>query len=110
MKTMRSILMVSAFLCAYVLPASFAPRSFQNPGSLQGVAVELGTGRPLARVKVALLKTDPGNATASVITDGTGRFRFQNIPPGQYRVSAMRDGYVRTEYGQRTLEQRGMPV
>src|SRR6185436_14473010 len=32
---------------------------------------------------------------------GGGKFVFQNVQPGRYRLFAARDGYVRAEYGQR---------
>ena len=41
----------------------------------------------------------PSSITAT--TDGSGKFTLLNVPPGRYRLFASRDGYVRSEYGQR---------
>jgi hypothetical protein len=40
-------------------------------------------------------------------SDGTGRFRLTDVPPGQYQLTVMAAGYVATEYGQRAPGQPG---
>ena len=39
-----------------------------------------------------------------------GQFSFQNLEPGQYRLSATRNGYVRMEYGARSPNRPGLPI
>jgi len=58
-----------------------------------------------ARVLTAL-----AGAVATVITDGNGRFTFTGVDPGQYEISAERDGFIRSQYGQRTPTGSGVVV
>jgi hypothetical protein len=54
----------------------------------------------------AALVTVSGNVASpipSVTTDASGRFSFQNLAAGLYSLQALRDGYARQSYGQRTL-------
>ena len=43
-------------------------------------------------------------------TDGGGKFVFQNVRPGRYRLVAARDGFVQSEYGQRGPGLTGTPL
>jgi protocatechuate 3,4-dioxygenase beta subunit len=49
-------------------------------------------------------------AVATVTTDANGRFTFTGVDPGQYQISAERDGFVRSQYGQRTPTGNGIVV
>jgi len=46
-------------------------------------------------------------ANTQAVTDDTGRFVFNGVEPGQYRVSVDREGYIRQEYGQRSYSGPG---
>jgi RNA polymerase sigma factor (sigma-70 family) len=69
-----------------------------DSGTVEGV-VHDPEGRPLARAVVALTSDPrggdafgPRRAAATALTDGTGRFRWGRIPPGEHRVSATAAG------------------
>src|SRR5687767_13338141 len=100
-------------LLLLVLLAQSTPGSQQQPsvpGNIDGFVVEAGTGRPLAKAQVTLSRVGTRGQAQAVTTNSSGRFIFQNIEPGQYRLAATRNGYVRTEYGQRSLNRPGLPL
>jgi hypothetical protein len=78
--------------------------------SIQGIVLR-SENEPLAKVTIELrrnagaLITDA--ATASTETDGDGKFYLPGVPPGQYRIFATAQGYVRAEYGQRQAGNQG---
>ncbi|HEY2379642.1 MAG TPA: carboxypeptidase-like regulatory domain-containing protein [Terriglobia bacterium] len=92
---------------------------FQASASVDGVVVKLGSSEPLAEATVQLRQeitnTDPDAPRAksyAVKTGSDGRFLFENVPPGTYRLIATRPtgGYVPAEYGQRTPTSQGVPL
>jgi protocatechuate 3,4-dioxygenase beta subunit len=69
----------------------------QQPSSIEGVVVRAGTAHPIARAVVQLSGLQP--SPLSMTTGADGRFEFRNIPPGSYRLSASRTGYLDSAYG-----------
>ncbi len=95
----------------------------QPPASIEGVVTRLGTGEPLANASVQLNLEDaqseerPGiprpiedfHRTAK--SDRNGRFAFESVTPGAYRLIATYDGgYVPAEYGQRSPTGQGSKI
>ncbi len=58
-------------------------------GVVKGQVVEVGTNEPLENVRIA---TNP--TTSTVFTDQEGRYQIENIPVGDYSLSAQRDGLL----------------
>lgn len=105
---MNILLMVLAALAVRVgVPA-------QQPGaSIEGVVVKLGSGEPIANADVRLSFQDAPRPErpATAKSDSNGRFFFENVAPGTYRMFASVDGgFVPTEYGQRTPTGEGTAV
>jgi protocatechuate 3,4-dioxygenase beta subunit len=61
--------------------------------------------QPIANARVELTN-GPGTPRVTR-TDSGGRFVFSNLTPGSYRIRVNKDGFLRQEYGQRTLNGLG---
>lgn len=85
-----------------------------NTGSIEGVVVRAGTSDPLNGVLVLASNVDATYqeraSTPSMTTSVGGRFRFDKLLPGSYRLLLSANGYVRQEYGQRTFPGNGALV
>jgi hypothetical protein len=83
----------------------------EQPSSIEGYVLKIGTGEPVTRARVVLIK-QPAQAgdLISTLTDGAGKFNFGNLMPGDYRIVAYRSGYLRAEFGQRAAEKPGMTI
>jgi len=91
----------------------------QAPASIEGVVIKLGTGEPLANAGVQLnLESAPSDERPDILpredfhrsvkSDRNGRFIFENVAPGNYRLIATYEGgYVPSEYGQRSPTGQG---
>jgi len=107
-----------------MIGATFAAQQPQiAKATLEGTVTRAGTGQPLKNAKVTLNRTTPsapGNqnrlnailaaSTVGVNTDGNGHFTITGIDPGDYRISADREGFLGSEYGQRTPTGSGVAV
>jgi hypothetical protein len=83
----------------------------QDRGMITGYIVKMGTGEPLSKAVVTLSSAGGGRGQSySATTTTGGQFAFQNLEPGQYRLSATRSGYVRMEYGARSPNRPGLPL
>ena len=93
----------------------------QGGASIDGIVVRSESGSPISGANVELRRAPPATgqalpappplqqnlpvaADSRVATTATdGKFRFQNVAPGQYRLYATRsNGFVPGEFGQRT--------
>lgn len=87
-----------------LLPAQ-QPRDGTTPPQRTGSAVVTGlvisTDAPAGPVRRArVMLTSPAlPMRIAGITDDEGRFRIERIPPGQYSVEAVKDGYLTTALG-----------
>lgn len=100
-----------AFLLLNLTPA-VAQQGIDRPAvsAVEGEVVKFGTGEPLAEAKVELSKVGEGTSY-TVTTGGDGKFAFENVMPGEYRlVSTHADGFMPAEYGQRRPTGAGIPI
>lgn len=77
-----------------------APSAAAQPGhgAAEGVARTAADGEPLALLLVRLLPAAaPGAAPRDAVTDAQGRFRFDSVPAGEYRLQVEQIGYERTQ-------------
>jgi protocatechuate 3,4-dioxygenase beta subunit len=92
------------FLAAFLFAAPL--RQAQIPAVLEGLVVAAATGTPVPRARVDVLR-EGGGLLQSALTDASGKFAIQNIPPGRYRLTASRDGFVPAQYGERSRGSAG---
>jgi hypothetical protein len=71
-----------------------------NTALVTGTVTAADTGQPLPGVRV-LLSATTAPLTRSAVTDPRGRFEFEALPAGTYRLSASRSGYVDSVWGQK---------
>lgn len=67
---------------------------------VEGAASDAITGEVLRKVTVELGSWLPASAASyHAVTDASGRFHFEAIPPGEYRLREERPGYLQTSLG-----------
>ena len=121
------------FLAGLLLASSLAGFAQQSGretelATIFGIVVRIGTAEPIANAYVELFDSDLGtiedfegnfqlrnmtiarNPPQGTTTDSSGRFVFEDVEPGSYRLAAVRDGYVREEYGSTRPAGRGEVV
>jgi hypothetical protein len=82
-----------------------------QPGtaSIKGRITIAETGLPLRRTKVVLQGSSPLEARDTT-TDLDGRYEFNDLAAGDYRISASKGMFVSLTYGQRRPNEPGTPV
>src|SRR5262249_39397928 len=76
--------------------------------SVMGPAFLPGTTATTARVAET---SGPGRAGAVMVTTGAdGRFSFNQVNAGAFRLTVSAAGFARQEYGQRTVNGPGTPI
>jgi hypothetical protein len=135
MKSLKTLvpifLLLTSIGSAQTLPPS--PQNGQGPkATVSGAVTRISTGTPIFRATVTLTRVNtPANpltpqgaqpaaqqpnqaqaqlqqpANITVTTDDQGKFQFNDVDAGSYRLSAARNGFARQEYGQRALNRPG---
>jgi hypothetical protein len=83
----------------------------QDKASVSGIILKMGTGEPLSKAVVTISAFNGGRSQSYTATTATdGRFSFQNLDAGPYRLSATRSGFIRMEYGARSPSRPGLPI
>ncbi len=59
-----------------------------EPGTITGLVVNEGTGRPFGGVPIVVVGTD-----FRAVTSTAGRFSLEGVPPGAYRIRAVCEGF-----------------
>jgi protocatechuate 3,4-dioxygenase beta subunit len=93
------------------LPGQQQQNRPQDKASITGIILRMGAGDPVSKATVTLSAFNGGRSQSyTATTTAQGQFSFQNLDPGQYRLSATRSGFVRMEYGARTPNKPGLPL
>ena len=121
---MRSIL--GLFLLLQASPLTVQQQQDQR-ASIEGVVLRIGTDEPIAGAELKLMRVaaasdaapGPAQSIAEAIglpmppstqSDRNGRFVFKDVDAGSYRISAVRNGYGKLEYGQRVSRGAGTVI
>ncbi len=91
------------FFLGLLIPAGMA---LGQGFAVAGRVVDAQTGTALARVTVSIDPVEglqagtppPASPPADITTSADGGFRFAGLPPGKYRLSAARRGYLSANY------------
>ena len=108
---MKTLSLPLAFLLLPCFSSAQAPKSTSPPKTdeckISGIVVKLAGSEPLKNARVQLLSQDDRAESHSTTTNAGGRFDFNGIHPGKYRLVVHRNGFVTQEYGQRKAEDPG---
>lgn len=112
--------MVTLLLMWIAGVGQFGVSAQQTPASIDGIVIKMGSGEPIANARIQLDLQDKGIAPPGALSDmrrtgnstarsdSSGRFTFENVTPGTYRLIATYDGgFVPAEYSQRSPTQEG---
>lgn len=84
-----------------------ASAQIAGTGAISGIVLNATTGQPILKALVRLELGGPKNASAAAMTDSGGAFFFQNLPAGQYRLFAGKEGFQGLAYGTQGNSQAG---
>ncbi len=83
----------------------------EEPAAVEGQVLNAATGEPLKRATVTLRRTSSSSEAAprgyTATTDAGGKFAIAGVVPGEYRLSARRNGFVDADYGSRDYLRAG---
>ncbi len=89
-------------LVAAQQPAATQPVKPEDKCSIEGKVTNALTGEPVKKARISLDHMGrQDNASYSATTDAGGRFAIQDVDPGDYILSAERNGFARLRYGDR---------
>jgi hypothetical protein len=101
---MRLVRLLGFAACVLGMAAHQKAVSSGAAASLQfeisGRVVDANSGARLAHTVVALAPTAKRDELHTVVTDDDGQFRFADLPPGKYALTAQRRGYLTESYEQ----------
>lgn len=88
----------------------------EEAAAIEGQVVNAATGEPLKRATVTLRRVSSSSSAPdaprgyTATTDASGRFAIAGVAPGEYRLSARRNGFVDADYGSRDFLGSGETV
>jgi protocatechuate 3,4-dioxygenase beta subunit len=89
------------FLVGSSLALSQTQPADQRKASLEGQIVNSVSGEAVRKARATLRPKENASRDAliTVSTDAAGKFVFVNLEPGEYHLSARRDGFANAQYG-----------
>lgn len=106
--------LAAALLLGQQTPAPNAnPAATANPGEapkrgrILGKAVNSVTNEPIRKANIQLQAPEMGRQGIAAVTDNDGNFVFENLDPGNYRMTGEKAGFVRSTFGTRSSMSMG---
>lgn len=78
--------------------------------SVAGMVVRKGSSEPIHFAHVTLTNEGDEQKSLHGTTAADGRFAIKEVPPGDYRVTVTRNGYVSESYGAKRPMDPGLPL
>src|SRR5688572_23607359 len=95
---------------AYILALLISVQA-PDRATIEGLVTRAGTGEPVPRATIVVTMVQGQlDDVETMVADDFGRFTVRNLRAGTHRIFATRDGFVRTEFGQRAPARSGEPV
>lgn len=80
-------------------------------GRITGQVVNEVTGEPLRKAIVTAFPLEGGNQQSmEAPTDASGKYHIDELPPGKYKITAARNGFVTVAYGGKDARSEGTLV
>jgi protocatechuate 3,4-dioxygenase beta subunit len=90
-------LQIASLALTGALVASQPPQALTQMGRVSGQVIEDGTNTPVAGAHVFVIVDGDNSTSASAlpesVTDRDGRYRFDTLPAGRYRIGAQKEGF-----------------
>jgi hypothetical protein len=87
-----------------------APPSKTEKCTVAGMVVRKGSNEPIHFARITLANVGDEQKSFHDTTASDGRFSFKDVPPGDYRVTVTRNGFVTESYGARHPMDPGLPL
>lgn len=81
------------WLLLFCTTLTVSGQKISGTGEITGVVLDSATHKPMRTASASLLAARDSAYITATITDGDGRFRLRNIPPGNYRLLVTFIGY-----------------
>jgi len=91
-------LQIASLTLVGTLVASQPPQAVTQMSRVSGQVIVDGTNTPVADARVFIVLDDeraaPDGFLPEASSDRDGRYRFDTLPPGRYRIAAQKDGFA----------------
>lgn len=111
--TLAAVLGTTVLLGQQIPAPNANPAATANPGEapkrgrILGKAVNSVTNEPIRKANIQLQAPEMGRQGIAAVTDNEGNFVFENLDPGNYRMTGEKAGFVRSTYGTRSSMSMG---
>jgi hypothetical protein len=103
-------LLMSSAASAQDTPTPSSANRKTEKCSIAGMVVRKGSNEPIHFARITLTNDSDEQKSLHSTTTADGRFAFNEVPPGDYRVTVTRNGFVSESYGARQPMDPGLSL